>query len=138
MYLFLLRHCKSASLQVCFRNRHRSGGVFKIFGKRHNNQMIKFLLIVYFHGTKSYQSIFLFLNSISNIQYIIPYIYILYIYIIYIIYIVCVPQYVTRTRRGIETTCESLETRSDRLILSNNICDFTSIILKNIILRMGS
>ena len=35
---------------------------FEIFGKRHSNKMTKFMLIVYFHGTKNYQSIFLFLN----------------------------------------------------------------------------
>ena len=50
----------------------------EIFGKRHNNKMIKFLLIVYFHGTKNYQSIFLFLNSVSNIYYTILYYTILY------------------------------------------------------------
>ena len=45
--------------------------------------MIKFLLIVYFHGTKNYQSIFLFLNSVSNIYYIILYYTILYYTILY-------------------------------------------------------
>ena len=54
----------------------------EIFGKRHNNKMIKFLLIVYFHGTKNYQSIFLFLNSVSNIYYTILYYNILY-YIVF-------------------------------------------------------
>ena len=34
-------------------------------GGRHSNKMIKLLLIVYFQGPKSYQSIFLFLNSVS-------------------------------------------------------------------------
>ena len=49
--------------------------------------MIKFLLIVYFYGTKNYQSIFLFLNSVSNIYYILYYIYyILYIYLYVYIY----------------------------------------------------
>ena len=33
------------------------GKEVKIFGKIHSNKMMKFLLIAYFHGTKSYQSI---------------------------------------------------------------------------------
>lgn len=41
-------------------------GGCEIFGKKHSNKMIKFLLIEYFHGTSSYESIFLFLNSVSN------------------------------------------------------------------------
>ena len=81
--------------------------------------MIEFLLIVYFPCTKNYQSVFLFLNSVSNTQYTILYIY---------IYIVYVPQY--PTRGGIETTREYLETRSDKSILSNSLCDLASIILK--------
>ena len=79
--------------------------------------MIEFLLIVYFPCTKNYQSVFLFLNSVSNTQYTILYIY---------IYIVYVPQYPTRG----ETTREYLETRSDKSILSNSLCDLASIILK--------
>ena len=39
----------------------------EIFEKRHSNKIIKFLLIAYIHDTKNYQSISLFLNSISNI-----------------------------------------------------------------------
>ena len=38
----------------------------KIFEKGHSNKMIKFLLIVFFHGTMNYKSIFFFLNSVSN------------------------------------------------------------------------
>ena len=34
--------------------------------KMHSNKITKFLLIEYFHGTKNYQSISLFLNSVSN------------------------------------------------------------------------
>ena len=50
--------------------------------------MIKFLLIVYFYGTKNYQSIFL--NSVSNIYiYILLYITIL-LYYLYI-YSICTP-----------------------------------------------
>lgn len=41
-------------------------GGCEIFGKKHSNKMIKFLLIEYFHGTSSYESIFLLLNSVSN------------------------------------------------------------------------
>ena len=41
----------------------------EIFGKRNSNKMITFLSMVYFYGTKNYQSIFFFLNSVSNIQY---------------------------------------------------------------------
>ena len=66
--------------------------------------MINFLLIVYFHGTKSYQSIFLFLNSASNTSF---------------------------TRGGIETMRKYLETSSDKSILSNSMCDLAKIILKN-------
>ena len=39
----------------------------QILGKMQSNKMIKFLLIVYFHSTKYYQGIFLFINSVSNI-----------------------------------------------------------------------
>ena len=78
--------------------------------------MINFLLIVCFHGTKSYHSIFLFLNSASNIQYT-------------ILYIVYVPQY--PTRGGIETMRGYLETRSNLSILSNSMCDLSHIILKD-------
>ena len=42
-------------------------GGCEIFGKKHSNKMIKFLLKVYSHGTKNYQSIFLFCESVSNI-----------------------------------------------------------------------
>ena len=87
--------------------------------------MIKFLLIVYFYGTKNYQSIFL--NSVSNIYIyftIYYYITILFIYIQYMH-----PQY--PTRGGIETMREGLETCSDKSILSNKLCDLASIILKN-------
>ena len=80
--------------------------------------MINFLLIVYFHGTKSYHSIYLFLNSASNIQYTI-----LYIYIVY------VPQY--PTQGGTETMRGYLETRSNLSILSNSMCNLANIILKN-------
>ena len=41
----------------------------EIFGKRYSNKMTKFLLIVHFHDIKDYQSISLFLNSVSNMQY---------------------------------------------------------------------
>ena len=88
----------------------------EIFGKRHSNKMTNFLLIVHFHGTKSYQNIFLFLNSASSIKYTTLYIY----SIVYYIYIVCVPQY--PTRGCIETMPEYLEARSDKSILSNSIC----------------
>ena len=87
--------------------------------------MKNFLLIVHFHGTKSYQNIFLFLNSASSIKYTTLYIY----SIVYYIYIVCVPQY--PTRGGIETMPEYLEARSDKSILSNSISDVANIILKN-------
>ena len=80
--------------------------------------MIKFLLVVYFHDTKNHESIFIFLNNVSNLYYII-----LYIYIVY------APQY--PTRRGIETIREYLETRFDKSILSNSLCNLASIILKN-------
>ena len=60
-----------------------SEGGLQVFGKRRSNKMIKFLLIVYFHGTKNYQSIFLFLNSVSNIYYTILYYTILYYTILY-------------------------------------------------------
>ena len=117
--------------------------------------MIKILLIVYFHGTENYQSIFLFLNSVNNIYYTILYYTILYfiyismlhtinivgciqryilsiylsIYIYIYIYSICTPtQYLTR--EGIETICEYLETRSDKPI-SSSIRDLTSFILKN-------
>ena len=46
--------------------------------KKHSNKMINFLLIVCFHGTKNYQSIFLFLNNSSNIQQTILYIQYMY------------------------------------------------------------
>ena len=46
-----------------------SKGGCKIFGKRHSHKMIKFILIIYFHGTKYYQSIFLFLKNVRNIYY---------------------------------------------------------------------
>ena len=61
-------------------------GRVAIFGKRHSNKMIKFLLIVYFHGTKNFLSIFLLLNSASNIYYTILYYtipYLLYYTILY-------------------------------------------------------
>ena len=76
--------------------------------------MINFLLIMYFHGTKSYHSIFLFLNSASNIQY---------------TYIVYVPQY--RTEGGTKTMRGCLETRSNLSILSNSLRNLANIILKN-------
>ena len=44
-----------------------SEGGFGTFGKRHSHKMIKFILIVYFHVTQNYQSIFFFLDSIINI-----------------------------------------------------------------------
>ena len=46
-----------------------SEGGFGTFGKRHSHKMIKFILIIYFHGTKYYQSIFLFLKNVRNIYY---------------------------------------------------------------------
>ena len=76
--------------------------------------MINFLLIMYFHGTESYHSIFLFLNSASNIQY---------------TYIVYVPQY--RTQGGTKTMRGCLETRSNLSILSNSMRSLANIILKN-------
>ena len=42
------------------------------FGKIHSNKIIEFLLIVYFPGTKNYQSVFLFLNSVSILYYMYP------------------------------------------------------------------
>ena len=84
--------------------------------------MTKFLLIVYFHGTKNYQSLFLFLNSVSNIYYTI------YKYTIY--NPICTPsQYLTRG--DIEAIREYLETRPDKLISSNSLSDLASFILKN-------
>ena len=59
--------------------------------------------------------------------YIYIYIYIYYIYI-YIIYLVYVSQY--PKRGSIETIREYLETRSDKSILNNSLCDLASIILK--------
>ena len=44
-------------------------------------------------------------------------------------YIVYVPQYLTRG--GIKTMREYLETRSDKSILSNSLCDLAAIVLKN-------
>ena len=81
--------------------------------------MIKFLIILCFHGTKNYQGIFLFINSVSNIQYT----NIQYTYKVY------VTQY--PTRGGIETMHEYLKTRSDKSISYNNLLDLASIILKN-------
>ena len=46
----------------------------------------------------------------------------------YYLYIVYVSEY--PTRGGIETMREYLETRSDKSILSNSLCDLASIILK--------
>ena len=52
----------------------------------------------------------------------------MYIYVH--IYSICTPsQYLTRG--GIETICEFLETRSDKSISSNSLCDLASFILKN-------
>ena len=68
--------------------------------------MIKFLLIVYFHGTKNYQSIFLFLNSVSYIQYAMLYIYIIYIYIytyIYIYIYIYIFIYIVKTKNNHRT-----------------------------------
>ena len=47
------------------------------------------------------------------------------------IYIVYVPQY--PTQGGIETMGKYLETRSDKSILSNNLCNLESIILTHIL-----
>ena len=44
-------------------------------------------------------------------------------------YVVYAPQYLTRW--DIETIREYLETRSDKSISSNSLCDLASIILKN-------
>ena len=85
--------------------------------------MMKFLLIVYFHGTKNYPSIILFLNSVGNIQCTI--LHILYIYI----YIVYVPQY--STLGSIETMREYLETRSVKSISSKSLCNLATIFLKS-------
>ena len=76
--------------------------------------MIKCLLIEYFHGTSSYESIFLFLNSVSNMQHTILYI---------------VTQY--PTRGSIQTMRVYLDTSSDKSVLNNSMCDLASIILKN-------
>ena len=57
--------------------------------------------------------------------------YIFYILHIYTyIYSICTPpQYLIRG--DIETVCEYLETRSDKSILSSNLCDVASFIFKN-------
>ena len=104
--------------------------------------MIKFLSIVYFYGTKNHQNNFLFLNSASNIYCIILYYTILYYTILHIyisilytinivyIYSICTPpQYLTRV--DIQTIREYLETRCDKSISSNSLCDLASFILKN-------
>ena len=107
--------------------------------------MIKFLLIVYFHGTKNYQSIFLFLNSVSNIYYIILYYTILYYTILYctiyiniyisILYTINIVGYIyiyiVYAPHPIISICEYLETGSEKLISSNSLCDLASFILKN-------
>ena len=52
------------------------------------------------------------------------------VYIYIYIYSICTPsQYLTRG--GIETIREYLETRSDKSISSNSLCDLASFILKN-------
>ena len=48
---------------------------------------------------------------------------------VHILCIVYVPQY--PTRGGIETMREYLETRSDKSILSNNMCDLANILKNN-------
>ena len=101
--------------------------------------MINILLVLYFHGTKNYQCIFLFDKSVSNICYTVLYYTMLYYTIlscIYIyIYIICTPsQYLTRG--GIERI---RGTRSDKSISSNLeilkavrcLCDLESFILNN-------
>ena len=100
--------------------------------------MIKFLLIVYFQGTKNYQSIFLFLNIVSNIQYTIlyhtiPYIpYIPYIYIYIYIYIVYAP-YPIISHEEVQKQSVNIQ----QLVLINryqatvSLCDLASFILKN-------
>ena len=50
---------------------------------------------------------------------------------IYILYAGQDPTAHNSTQRGIETRHRYLEARSDKSILSNNLCDFVSIILKN-------
>ena len=53
-----------------------------------------------------------------------------YVYIYIYIYNICtLPQYLPRG--VIETIREYLETRSDKSILSNSLCDLASFILKN-------
>ena len=47
------------------------------------------------------------------------------------IYSICTPISQTRTQGGIETMRRYLETRSDKSISSNSLCDLASIILKN-------
>ena len=83
--------------------------------------MIAFLLIVYFYGTKNYQSIFLFLNSVSNIQYTIY----IHTYIYIYIYIYMHPSIPHPTREGIETMRQCVNIQ--KLVLIN----LASIILKN-------
>ena len=111
--------------------------------------MKKYLLLVYFYGTKNYKNNFLFLSSASNIYctilyytilyytilyyiYIYIYIYISILYTINIVYIdsICTPlQYLTRV--DIETIREYLEACSDKSISRNSLCDLVSFILKN-------
>ena len=56
----------------------------------------------------------------------------MYIYIYIYIYVVYAPHpNISHTRRGIETIREYLETRSDKTISSNSLCDLASFILKN-------
>ena len=78
--------------------------------------MIPFLLIACFHGTKNKQS----MQVIYRI---------LHLYTIY------VPQY--PTRQGIQIMRGNLETRSDKSIFSNILCDIASIILKNNYFEIG-
>ena len=62
-----INHCaKQLAVDASVTHLALSEGGCEIFGKRHSNKMIKFLLIVYFHHTKNYQSISLFLNILSN------------------------------------------------------------------------
>ena len=66
-----INHCaKQLAIDASVAHLALSEGECDIFGKRHSNKMIKFLLIEHFHHTKNYQSI-----------------------IVYGIYIVYVPQY---------------------------------------------